>query len=269
MEKSAILNKYSNDEDKLFISKILDKIKLAKTRNQIVNTDFLDMYQKKISEEILKIEKVENYIFYKPFEETDRSMLVIYPEKYRELFEENKFNYGTIVKAIRIKLPNELKGQYSHKNYLSGIMKLGIKREKIGDILVFHDGADIVVCNEICEYLINSLKQLTRFKKSEIEEISLKDIRSPEIKKETIKITVPTLRLDSIVSELAHCSRTSANDIILSQRVFINYENETKISKLVKVGDVLVIRGKGKFIIKELEGKTRKDKLVLIVEHYI
>ena len=31
MEKSAILNKYSNDEDKLFISKILDKIKLAKT----------------------------------------------------------------------------------------------------------------------------------------------------------------------------------------------------------------------------------------------
>ena len=49
MEKSAILNKYSNDEDKLFISKILDKIKLSKTRNQIVNTDFLDMYQKKIS----------------------------------------------------------------------------------------------------------------------------------------------------------------------------------------------------------------------------
>lgn len=47
MDKSAILNKYSNDEDKLFISKILDRIKLSKTRNQIVNTDFLDMYQKK------------------------------------------------------------------------------------------------------------------------------------------------------------------------------------------------------------------------------
>ena len=82
MEKSAILNKYSNDEDKLFISKILDKIKLSKTRNQIVNTDFLDMYQKKISTEILKIEKEENYIFYKPWEETDRSLLIIYPEKF-------------------------------------------------------------------------------------------------------------------------------------------------------------------------------------------
>ena len=32
-------------------------------------------------------------------------------------------------------------------------MKLGIKREKIGDILVFEDGADIVCCNEISKYI--------------------------------------------------------------------------------------------------------------------
>lgn len=148
-------------------------------------------------------------------------------------------------------------------------MKLGIKREKVGDISVFEDGADIIVSKEICEYLINSLKQLTRFKKSLIEEISLDELRTPKIKKETIKITVPTLRLDSVVSELAHCSRTSANEIIENQRVFINYENETKSSKLLKVGDVVVIRGKGKFIIKEIEGKTKKDKMVVLVEHYI
>ena len=269
MEKSIILSKYSNDEDRLLVSKILDKIKISKTRNQIVNTDFLDMYQKKISTDILKIAKEENYIFYKPWGETDRAMLIIYPEKFSDLFLNNNFNYGTIVKAIKIELPNELKGKYTHRDYLSGIMKLGIKREKIGDILVFDNGADIVVCNEICEYLINSLNQLTRFKKSKIEEIDLKQLRIPEIKKEIIRITVPTLRLDSIVSELAHCSRTSANDIILSQRVFINYENETKNSKQVNIGDILVIRGKGKFIIKELEGKTKKDKLVVIVEHYI
>ena len=236
MEKSIILSKYSNDEDRLLVSKILDKIKISKTRNQIVNTDFLDMYQKKISTDILKIAKEENYIFYKPWEETDRAMLVIYPEKFSDLFLNNNFNYGTIVKAIKIELPNELKGKYTHRDYLSGIMKLGIKREKIGDILVFDNGADIVVCNEICEYLINSLNQLIRFKKSKIEEIDLKQLRIPEIKKEIIRITVPTLRLDSIVSELAHCSRTSANDIILSQRVFINYENETKNSKQVNIG---------------------------------
>ena len=52
-------------------------------------------------------------------------------------------------------------------------------------------------------------------------------------------------------------------------RVFINSENILKNAKLIKPGDTITIRGKGKFIIKELEGKTRKDKLVVIVEHYI
>lgn len=269
MEKSTILNKYSNDEDKIFIARILDKIDLAKTRNQIVNSDFLDMYQQKLSKEILSLKKEKNYIYFKPFTETDRSMLIIFPEKYKELFLKDIFNYSVFIKVIRIKLPNELKEKFTHRDYLSGIMKLGIKREKVGDILVFDDGADIIVCKEICEYLINSLKQLIRFKKSIVEEINLKELREPNIKKELIKITVPTLRIDSIVSEIAHCSRTSANDIIANQRVFINYENETKCSRVLKIGDVVVIRGKGKFIIKQVEGKTRKEKLIIVIEHYI
>ena len=52
MNRAMILDKYSNDEDRLLAAKLLDKITLVKTRNQIVSTDFLDMYQKKISEEI-------------------------------------------------------------------------------------------------------------------------------------------------------------------------------------------------------------------------
>ena len=84
-------------------------------------------------------------------------MLIIYPEKYNEIFENNRFDYSKMVDLIRITLPNELKGTYTHKDYLSGVMKLGVKREKIGDILVFEDGADIIVSNEICQYIFNNL----------------------------------------------------------------------------------------------------------------
>ena len=41
MEKQEIINKYKNDEDKLLVSKLLDKIKWARTKNKITNTDFL------------------------------------------------------------------------------------------------------------------------------------------------------------------------------------------------------------------------------------
>ena len=93
-----ILNKYSNEEDRLFVAKIIDKINFAKTRNQIVATDFLDMYQKKIAQEVINIVKEQNYKFYYACEEAEKVMLIFYPDKYMALFENERFNYSQFVK---------------------------------------------------------------------------------------------------------------------------------------------------------------------------
>ena len=115
MKKEEILTKY-NEEEKLFIAKILDKIKLAKTKNKIVNTDFLDMYKQKIAIKVLNNEKEKNYKLYKPCEDSDKSILIVYPEKYQDIFNENRFNYGNIVSLIRITLPKMLINEYEHKD---------------------------------------------------------------------------------------------------------------------------------------------------------
>ena len=148
-------------------------------------------------------------------------------------------------------------------------MKLGIKREKIGDILVFEDGADIVCCNEISKFILNSLPQLKRFSKSKIEKLNITNIRKPEIKKEQKRITVSSLRIDNIISEIVNCSRNESSKILEDQRVMVNYEVETKNSKIIKEGDIIVIRGKGKFRIFEILGETKKGKIAINVEHYI
>ena len=101
-------------------------------------------------------------------------------------------------------------------------MKLGIKREKIGDILVFEDGADIVCCNEISKYILNSLPQLKRFSKSKIEKLNITNIRKQEIKKEQKRITVSSLRIDNIISEIVNCSRNESSKILEDQRVMVN-----------------------------------------------
>ena len=148
-------------------------------------------------------------------------------------------------------------------------MKLGIKREKIGDILVFEDGSDIVCCNEISKYILNSLPQLKRFSKSKIEKLNITNIRKPEIKKEQKRITVSSLRIDNIISEIVNCSRNESSKILEDQRVMVNYEVETKNSKIIKEDDIIVIRGKGKFRIFEILGETKKGKIAINVEHYI
>ena len=267
MNKQEILKDYRKQEDKMCLSQILDKIEFVKKREKIEYTDFLDMYQISLAENFLNKIKFENYKLYGGYEEAERKILILYPEKYNENMIEK--NYTKMLKVIRVNLPEEEYGKYSHRNYLGGIVKLGLKREKVGDILVANEGADIIVMHDFVEVLKKELPSLTRFEKSDIEILELKELRKKEIKIENIKIIVPSLRLDNIVSDLARTSRSKAKQIIEQERVFINGQNETKLSKQIKIGDIITIRGKGRFIVKEFEGTTRSGRTVIVVEKYI
>lgn len=49
----------------------------------------------------------------------------------------------------------------------------------------------------------------------------------------------------------------------------MNGQNETKLSKQLKLNDVITIRGKGRFIIKEFTGTTRSGRTVIKIEKYV
>lgn len=267
MDKQKILSDYKKQEDKILLAQILDKIEFSMQREKLEYTDFLDMYQISLVKSFMKKIDFENYILYGGFENAERNVLIIYPDKYNANMIEK--NYSKIIKVIRITLNDEEKGQYSHRNYLGGIVKVGMKREKVGDILVSDDGADILVKDETAETLKQELGTLTRFENSKIEIIDLQDLRQQEIKVEELSIIVPSLRLDNFVSDLAKTSRSKASQIIDSERVFINGQNETKASKQVKLGDIITIRGKGRFVVKEFAGTTRSGRTVVKIEKYV
>ena len=267
MDKQKILSDYKKQEDKILLAQILDKIEFSMQREKLEYTDFLDMYQISLVKSFMKKIDFESYILYGGFENAERNILIIYPDKYNANMIEK--NYSKIIKVIRITLNDEEKGKYSHRNYLGGIVKVGMKREKVGDILVSDDGADILVKDETAETLKQELGTLTRFENSKIEIVDLQDLRQQEIKVEELSIIVPSLRLDNFVSDLAKTSRSKAAQIIYSERVFINGQNETKASKQVKLGDIITIRGKGRFIVKEFSGTTRSGRTVVKIEKYV
>ena len=267
MNKQEVLNEYKRQEDKICLAQILDKIEFSNSRGKLETTDFLDMYQISLVENFLRKIKFENYILYGAHNEAERKILIIYSDKYNMNMVEK--NYNKLLRIIRITLPEEDKGKYTHRNYLGGIIKLGIKREKVGDILVFENGADIIVTNEIAEILKKELHSLTRFETANIQVWDISSLRKQEIHIEEFKIIVPSLRLDNIVSDLAKTSRSKAVQIIDSERVFINGQCETKVSKQVKIKDIITIRGKGRFVIKEISGTTRSGRPVLVIEKYV
>lgn len=134
---------------------------------------------------------------------------------------------------------------------------------------MFNNGADIITFVDFANTLKTELGSLTRFQNSKIIVDEISKIRKQEIKIEEVKIIVPSLRLDNIVSDLAKTSRSKAVQIMEAQRVFVNGKNEIKASKQIKQNDIITIRGKGRFIIKEFTGTTRSGRTVILVEKYI
>lgn len=269
MNKQELLNKYDNDEERLLVSKLLDKIEFVDKKNTVENTDFLDIHQRMILEKVLKNIQYKNYIVYGGYENCERAMIILYPEKLEAVFENSYFNYNNILQIIRITLPNELRGKYTHRDYLGAVVKVGVKREKVGDILVGVDGADIICSKEIASYLDTSLRELTRFSKSNFTTCGIEELNIEPPKTEKINIIIPSMRMDSIVSEIIKTSRSKAIEIINSERVFINSELATKNSKILKENDMITVRGKGRFKIIGILNSTKKGNLILEVEKYI
>ena len=267
MNKQELLKDYKKQEDKLCLSQVLDKIEISSKREKIEYTDFLDMYQVSLVENFLRKIQFQNFKLYGGYEDAERKVLITFPKKFDDNMLEK--NYDKILKVVRIQLPEEEKGKYSHRNYLGGIVKLGLKREKVGDILVGEEGADIITVSDFADVLKTQLPSLTRFENAKIEIEKIQNVRKLEIKVEEVSIIVPSLRLDNIVSDLARTSRSKASEIIAQERVFVNGQNETKNSKQVKCGDIITIRGKGRYIIKEFTGTTRSGRTVVLVEKYI
>ena len=267
MKKQEILQDFKEQEDKLLAAKILDKVEFTKTKNKIQNTDFLNLFEQDLANKLMNKIGYKNYYFFGGKETAERKMLIIYPEKLTE--EMARKNHNKILSIIKIKLPNDLEDEYDHRRYLGAIIKLGLEREKVGDIFVRNLGADIIVKNEIVNFLIQNLNQLTRFQSAEISEHSIDELEDVEIQKQEISAVVISLRLDNIVSVLARTSRSKAVEIIEQERVFVNYKLETKSSKTINVGDTITIRGKGKFEFKEIAGNTKKGRYVVKIDKYI
>ena len=132
MEKQNLLKDYKKQEDKIFLAHVLDKIELSKSRDKIESTDFLDMYQISLVENFLRKIKFENYKLYWGYKEAERKILITHAEKYDSKMIEK--NYNKMLNIVRVTLPQDEIGKMSHRNYLGGIVKLGLNRRKSSEI---------------------------------------------------------------------------------------------------------------------------------------
>jgi RNA-binding protein YlmH len=156
----------------------------------------------------------------------------------------------------------------SHRDYLGSILSMGIRREKVGDINVFEDGAEIWISNEISDFICFNLSKIkhTGIKTSIIK---MEDSRERIQEYKSIKINIASFRLDSIIASLTGFSRSQAVSYIKSGSIKLNFSEIKEADKKVENGDVISIKGFGRYKITG-DGKTTKSGRINIeVKKYI
>ena len=158
--------------------------------------------------------------------------------------------------------------QLNHRDFLGSLMGMGIVREKLGDILVSSDSADILVLETVEDFLLSSWDSAGRAK-LKISAIDPLYLHIPEAKFELVRDTVSSLRLDAVASTGFRMARGKAAELISSGRVQVNWRECTKPDKLLAAGDIVSARGFGKFELTEVGGVTKKGRTSISVKRYL
>ncbi len=170
--------------------------------------------------------------------------------------------------AIEITFNKKFSTEMSHRDYLGSILGLGIDRSKTGDILVFDGSALCYVKKEISDYIASNIEKVGRNSvKAKVVDIS--DIELPKLKTEEKSFTVASLRIDAVAGGAFNIARGKIQLLIEGEKTFLNFLPEISPSKTVGEGDMISVRGFGRFKILSVNGKTKKDRISITVLKYV
>jgi RNA-binding protein YlmH len=146
----------------------------------------------------------------------------------------------------------------THRDFLGALVNLGIKRETLGDIII-HENEGYVFClNTIADFILENLDRI----RHTVVKCALAD-SIPETALYNIeqrKLNVASLRLDAIVGEVYALSRSQSLLFFREKKVFVNGRLCENNSYNVKSGDIISVRGKGKFIFDDILNNTKKGR---------
>ena len=261
MDRNNIDKIAQTADDRVLLAKLWDKINNGIRRNIPANTCFLSPRELEMAR-FLFGEEPGLYPF-GGYEEAERKMLVYLPE-YME--EDGLYEEESPLVCLRATYFEE--DTLSHRDFLGALMGAGIARETVGDICVGKGCCDFFVTAEIAPYILQNFLSAGRTR-VHIAQISLRNAQIPEPEVKEIKDTVASLRLDSIVSSGFRIGRSLAAQYICAGKAAIDGLPCEKPDKAVCEGTKISIRGLGKIKLMAVNGRTKKDRISVVIHRYV
>lgn len=257
------------DCENLLFERLDDLISLARDKYMPGFTKFLDGSELVRAKEYLSGFKTDILsVAFGGFENAQRCVVGVFPKSIYEFTDiaelEKMFGFECLY------ICGSGYREFNHRDFLGSILSLGVKRETVGEISVSDDkhSAFAVFLQPVGSYVASELENVANDRvKCRIVEIS----ELPEIKHDYVSIsaTVASLRLDCVLAEALKTSREKAKRLIDSKCVSVNHTENEKCDFALSCGDLLSVRGHGRFALSECGEVTKKGRIKIIIKKFV
>lgn len=258
IDKTALLDHIKDKDQHLVLRRVIDKLERVVENHSIEYTDFLDPYQRKLCYSFINRFNEVSFFEKGGLESSERKSIIMYPRHM------NNNDVESPIQALRIDGSFKFK-ELTHRDYLGALMRLGIKREKIGDILIHKNYGSIITFKEISDYIKYNLEMINKESVfiTEIETSELVEVEEEFVEK---NITISSFRLDAFISAILNLSREKSSTLIKSGLVKVNWQTIDAVSREIYENDLISVRGFGRMKVSRFLGKTKKDRNKVIVK---
>ncbi len=258
-------------DSQILEKRFIDLSRTAYQRDIITFSDFLSLNEQNILHRLPKDRLFTGVASFGGFRTAERQMAAFIPEALylrwgKSEHEPDEIGYPFAVLKIA-PLNRKFAEQLSHRDYLGALLNLGIERCKTGDIICGEGEASVFVHRDMAAFVKEELTRV-RHTSVSVSEMSLSEFDyTPEY--EEVRGTVASVRLDSLLALAFSSSRTKLTGLIEGARVYVNGRLITSNGYEPKEGDVISVRGLGKFRYAGAGTRTRKNRISVTVQRYV
>lgn len=265
MNKTELLDKYARDGDsRLLLARVLDQQQRAHQRGIPTHTGFLSPAEQAESADLLMAAAPGQGILAGGYPDAERKLWAFLPD----WLEEEVWLLGEDCPLAALAVKTPAGAGLTHRDYLGSLMGLGLTREKIGDILLTREGAQVVVLRETLPILLSQWEKAGKYPVT-LTPLSLDRLTPTPGERKGLRVTVASARLDAVVAAGFSIPRSRAADLIRGGRVMVNHRPCDKADKPVAAGDTLTCRGLGKCVLTAVGGTSKRGRMILEMERYL
>lgn len=249
-----------NREEQLLKKRILDLANLCCQRDIPSYTDFLNLNEQTVFHSLERNLPPVRFMLTGGYEPSERKIVCFLPSYEEETMEPP-------ISILEVKpLNTRFAETLTHRDYLGALMNLGIERSMLGDIVINEDGCFIFCLKRMEEYISNELRQVkhTAIVCQCVPLLSCQAVQ----KYEEVRGSVASPRLDNVLAMVYHSSRTKIIPYIQGEKVFVDGRLVSSPSLQLKGGEVVSVRGIGKFQFTGTENETKKGRIFVSARKY-